>query len=60
MLINSSKKDWAMSKNNRVDIYAGAINKYNGGSDVSESYVTGKKREILQLQNLSFELEIFP
>ena len=49
-----------MSRNNRVDIYAGAINKYNGGSDVSESYVTGKKREILQLQKLSFELEIFP
>ena len=58
-----------MSKNNRVDIYAGAINKYNGGSDVSESYVTGKKREILQLteiywyemkQNFSLNWKIFP
>ena len=58
-----------MSKNNRIDIYAGTINKYNGGSDVSESYFTGKKREILQLteiyqyemkQNFSLNWKVFP
>ena len=32
-----------MSKNNRVDIYARAINKYNGGSGVSENYVITRK-----------------
>ena len=37
-----------MPKINRVDIYARAIKKYNGGSGVSENYVTGQKPEILQ------------
>ena len=41
-----------MPKINRVDIYARAINKYNGGSGVSENYVTGKKLEILQLMEI--------
>ena len=59
-----------MSKNNRVDIYARAINKYNGGSGVSENYViTKKKLEILQLMEIyeykmketfSMNLKIFP
>ena len=58
-----------MPKINRVDIYARAINKYNGGSGVSENYVTGKKLEILQLteiyqyemkENFSMNWNIFP
>ena len=41
-----------MPKINRVDIYAREIKKYNGGSGVSENYLTGQKLEILQLTEI--------